>query len=270
GAMLSRLAGPSLVLRYGRPEMVRTAGVLTRLADAEVTALPALRGADAARLLGSYLAGGRLPQPDEDRLLSTAQGNPFYLAELVTLLIERGALLSTPPTGWSLAPGSLGGRLLSRDLAAVLAARIDALPPDSRSVLRDAAVVGDTVPAGALAALRQRRDTRPSAVVALDLERAIEELLQRRMLHRVRGGYAFATPLLREAAYAGIGKADLADRHAALARWAASEDGPAGMAAEARDAFIAEHVERASTLADAVGLRPEAQARDLAPLGAAA
>src|SRR5439155_24922448 len=61
GAMLSRLAGPVLVLLYGRPELVRTAGVLTRIADAEVTALPALRGADAARLLGSYLTGGRLP-----------------------------------------------------------------------------------------------------------------------------------------------------------------------------------------------------------------
>jgi len=295
GAMLSRLAGPVLVLLYGRPELVRTAGVLTRIADAEVTALPALRGADAARLLGSYLTGGRLPQSDEDRLLATAQGNPFYLAELVTLLLERGALTAcsaraapvpdgparggaaAEPPGWILAPGSLGGRLLSRDLAAVLAARIDALPPEARSVLRDAAVVGDTVPTGALAALRERRDARPRAVAALDLERAVEELLQRRMLHRVRGGYSFATPLLREAAYAGIGKADLADRHAVLARWAASGSGSLASAAaagapsaDAADTFIAEHVERAATLADAVGLRPEAEPRAVAPLGVAA
>src|SRR5213076_3373147 len=110
---------------------------------------------------------------------------------------------------------------LSRDLAAVLAARIDTLPAEARSVLRAAAVVGDTVPADALAAL-QERDGRPTAVAALDLERAIDELLQRRMLRRIRGGYAFATPLLREAAYAGIGKADLADRHDRLARWAAA------------------------------------------------
>ena len=288
GAMLSRLAGPILVLLYGRPELVRTAGVLTRLADAEVTALPAMRGADAARLLGSYLAGGRLPQADEDRLLATAQGNPFYLAELVTLLLERGALTSrmalpdgparsAGPSEWVLAPGSLSGRLLSRDLAAVLAARIDTLPPDARSVLRDAAVVGDTVPAGALAALRERRDTRPPAIVANDLERAVEELLQRRMLHRIRGGYAFATPLLREAAYAGIGKADLADRHAELARWAASGTGVLTSAvtsstpsADAADTFIADHVERAAALADAVGLRPEAEPRAVAPLGVTA
>ncbi|MBO0869768.1 MAG: AAA family ATPase, partial [Micromonosporaceae bacterium] len=213
GVMLSRLNGPVLVLLMGRPELVRTTGVLTRLADAEVTTLAPLRGADAARLLTAYLDGGRLAQPDEDRLLATAQGNPFYLAELVTLLIERGTLAAAPGAGphsgslWRLAPGSLGGRLLSRDLAAVLAARIDALPPDARTALRDAAVVGDAVPQAALAALQQRARAgdRTDALAAVELERAVDELLQRRMLRRIRGGYAFATPLLREAAYAGIG-----------------------------------------------------------------
>jgi class 3 adenylate cyclase/tetratricopeptide (TPR) repeat protein len=281
GVTLSHLSGPVLVLLLGRPELVRTAGILNRLADAEVSVFPALRGADAARLLTSYLGGGRLPQPDEDRLLATAQGNPFYLAELVALLQERGLLTSTG-SKWRLAPGSLGGRLLSRDLAAVLAARIDALPAESRAVLRDAAVVGDAVPAGALEALRVGRPgDRPSAVVAVELDRAVEELLQRRMLRKVRGGYAFATPLLREAAYAGVGKADLAERHALLARWAAEpapyarptpgrpRAGRVGMTAEAADAFVAEHAERATALADAVGLRADSAVRSVGPLGVA-
>ncbi|MFC6015512.1 adenylate/guanylate cyclase domain-containing protein [Plantactinospora solaniradicis] len=338
GVTLSRLTGPVLVLLLGRPELVRTAGALTRLADAEVHSLPPLRGADAARLLTAYLGGGRLPQADVDRLLATAQGNPFYLAELVTLLMERGALTTVldrtatrtgtaasvpagtdassgpadgpgsagpPPSPggpgpagfWRLVPGSLGSRLLSRDLAAVLAARIDALPADARAALRDAAVIGDTVPAGALEALRERRagrEGRPTAVVAVELERAVEELLQRRMLHRNRDGYIFATPLMREAVYAGIGKADRADRHAALAEWAAppvavallgqvvqsggalpaqvvrTGSGSTGMPEAERDAFIAEHAERATALADVVSLRSDATARNVAPLGMAA
>jgi tetratricopeptide (TPR) repeat protein len=291
GATLARLVGPVLVLLLGRPELARTTGALAAIPDAEVTTLPALRGADAARLLSSYLGGGRLAQADEDRLLATAQGNPFYLAELVTLLIERGALTQGPrlpgdqPGGqlsqWRLAPGSLGTRLLSRDLAAVLAARIDALPPEARSVLRDVAVVGDAVPAGALAALAERRtgrDGRPAAVAAVELDRAVDELLHRRMLRRVRGGYAFATPLLREAAYAGIGKADLAERHAFLARWAAGRRGPARpsgagddwLAGPEVDEFVARHVERAATLAELVGLAPDANPRLVVPLGVAA
>ncbi|GID31435.1 adenylate/guanylate cyclase domain-containing protein [Paractinoplanes brasiliensis] len=286
GRTLSLLDGPVVVLLLGRPELVRTAGALTRLADAEVHTLPPLRGADASRLLTSYLNGGKLPQADTDRLLATAQGNPFYLAEMITLLMERGAL--TPAVGanaagkWQLADGSLGRQLLSRDLAAVLAARIDALPPEPRSVLRDAAVVGDSVPTGVIEALRERRassDARPGAVAAVELERSIDELLQRRMLHRSRGGYAFTTPLMREAAYSGIGKADLADRHAYLANWAAPENmGRTGYDTTARlnltdnerDAFVATHAECAVELADAVRLRPEAAVRDVAPLGVSA
>ncbi|MFB9408199.1 adenylate/guanylate cyclase domain-containing protein [Dactylosporangium matsuzakiense] len=285
GAAIERLEGPVLIVLLGRPELVRSAGVLTRIADAEVVPIPPLRGADAARLLTAYLGGGRLAPADEDRLLATAQGNPFYLAELVTLLQERGALTTvagTDPPGWRLAPGSLGGRLLSRDLAAVLAARIDALPSDTRAVLRDAAVIGDTVPARALEALRFNppgQPARPAVVAAVELERAVEELLQRRMLRRGRGGFAFATPLLREAAYAGIGKADLAERHAALSRWASAAvtsflaAGGTGnvaglnMTLGSADAFIAEHAERAGKLADVVGLRPDSLARSAAPLG---
>ena len=260
GATLNRLVGPVLVVLLGRPELVRSAGALTRLSDAEVHPMAPLRGAEMARLLTAYLGGGRLPGPETDRLLATAQGNPFYLSELVTLLIERGALTreatakrdertpanpirereerasASPAVAskrdavasqrgnlWHLAAGSLAGRLLSRDLAAVLAARIDALPPDSRAVLRDAAVVGDTVPLAALLAARDHRsgaDTRPTAVASVALDRALDELLHRRLLLTTRGGYVFATPLLREAAYAGVGKADLAERHAHLTRWA--------------------------------------------------
>ncbi|HET9517809.1 MAG TPA: adenylate/guanylate cyclase domain-containing protein, partial [Actinoplanes sp.] len=282
GSTLSRLEGPVVVLLLGRPELVRTAGALTQLADAEVHTLPPLRGADASRLLTSYLGGGKLPQHDADRLLATAQGNPFYLAELATLLMERGAL--TPAVGaqaagrWQLAANSLGSQLLSRDLAAVLAARIDALPVEPRAVLRDAAVVGDTVPPGVVEALRERRttDTRPAAVAAVELERAVEELLQRRMLHRQRGGFAFSTPLMREAAYNGLGKADLAERHAYLARWAAPQPtdrrgydraNRMHLGDDERDAFVALHAERAVKLSDAVLLRPDAAARNVAPLG---
>ncbi len=288
GATLNRLVGPVLVVLLGRPEMVRAAGALNRLADAEVHTLPPLRGADAARLLSAHLGGGRLPAEDRNQLLATAQGNPFYLAELVTLLQERGMLTRGAAAGraipspseqgrdaatWVLAPQSLSGGLLSRDLAAVLAARIDALPPASRAVLRDAAVVGDTVPSAALDAVRSDSDSRPSAVAAVDLGRALDELLHRRMLLPTRGGHVFATPLMREAAYAGVGKADLADRHARLARWAAGLTPPVpsiGWTGDAVDAFIADQSERAAALADAVSLRPDAAARSVAPLGVAA
>ncbi len=264
GVLASHLTGPMLVLLQGRPELVRTAGVLTRLPDAEPMPLPPLSGAAASRLLRSYLGGGRLIGADETRLLATAQGNPFYLAELVSLLVEQGRLTGGASTGWRLADGSLSGRLLSSDLAAVLAARIDTLPPAARGVLRDAAVIGDRIPDGALDALRG--DGRSDA----DLDRALAELVSRRMLRRSsRGGYAFVTTLMREAAYSGIGKADLAERHARVARWA--DGGSArGLSDGDRDELIVAQVERGLTLADAMLLPPNHEARQVASIGAAA
>lgn len=276
GATLERVSGQVLVLLLGRPELVRS-GAMSRLSDAEVHALSPLRGADAARLLTAFLNGGRLNPADENHLLATAQGNPFYLAELVTLLVERGAL-TRDRDGWRLAPGSLSGRLLSRDLAAVLAARIDALPPAARALLRAAAVVGDTVPEGALDALQAGAHT---GVAAVQRERAVEELLARRMLRRrSHGGYAFVTPLMRQAAYGGVGRAVLAEQHARLARWGAEQRNrlqrarsgdPAGrFTAESADAFTAMHAERAIAVADSVGLRSDADPRSVASLGVAA
>ena len=128
------------------------------------------------------------------------------------------------------------------------------------------------MPAGALTVLAERRfgrHRRPAAVAAVELERAVDELLHRRMLRRTRDGYAFVTPLLREAAYAGIGKADLAERHAYLARWAAGWRGPGCPQADV-DVFVADHVERAAVLAELVGLRPDADPRLVVPLGVGA
>src|SRR5204863_8932876 len=62
----------------------------------------------------------------------------------------------------------------------------------------------------------------------------------------------------------------LADRQAALARWAAAGVPSLAPSPEAADTFIAEQVERAATLADIVGLRPETEPRAVAPLGVAA
>ncbi|MFI5955641.1 AAA family ATPase [Cryptosporangium sp. NPDC051539] len=266
GALVDHLESAVLVLLLGRPELVRTRGLLTRLPAAEPLPLPPLTGAAVSRLLRSYL-GGPLDRADETRLLATAQGNPFYLAELVSLLVEQGRLTGGTD-GWRLAPGGFRGRLLSSDLAAVLTARIDALPPYPRSVLRDAAVVGDRVPPGALEEIRGAGHS--PATAAADLDRALADLISRRMLRRTAsGGFAFVTALMREAAYSAIGKADLATRHARIARWADAEP-VRGLSDVERDEFTARHVVRALGLANQMSLPPQHEAREVAPIGVAA
>jgi class 3 adenylate cyclase/tetratricopeptide (TPR) repeat protein len=268
--VISRLDGSVLTLLLGRAELSRGSELPGRFPDAEVTALAPLSGAAAARLLRAYLGGGQLPPADQERLLAIAQGNPFYLAELVALLVEQGALTGGSG-GWQLKPGSLAGRLLSVDLAAVLTARIDSLPAGARAVLRDAAVVGERIPVRALAVLRA--DQAVGVPLQLDrLPKDIAELVARRMLRPSnRGGYTFVTAFMRQAAYAGVGKTDLATRHARLARWAdalAPEDPE--LAGIERDTFVARHAEEALSLADAMRLAASSDPRTVASIGVAA
>lgn len=264
--VVGALAGPVLAVLLGRSELVRSA-LPARVPDVELLPLPPLSGAASVRLLRAYLSGGSLPQADETRLLATAQGNPYYLAELVQLLLDQGRLTGGP-SGWRLAGGGLSGRLLSSDLAAVLTARIDALPVPARLVLRDAAVVGDRVPVGALRALT---GTGRGADAGGELDRAVAELAGRRMLHRGnRDDLAFPTSLLREAVYAGVGKADLADRHAEVARWAQARRPGRDLTETERDELIAVSAERATTLADAMRLPAAADSRSVAGIGAEA
>lgn len=254
GMALSKVSGPVLVLLYGRPELTRSSGVLTRISEAEVHPLPPLAGADAARLLRAFLGGGRLPKPDEERLLGFAQGNPYYLAELVTLLTEQG-LLTHHGDDWKLAAGSLTGRVLSRDLAQVLGARIDALSAAARQLLRAASIFGDAVPPEGSQLLEKE--------VPGEFERALQELLDRRMLRRRSyGGYRFVTPLLRQAAYAPIGKADAAHAHAEIARWAAETE----LEGQSADDLVVYHAERAVNLAREVEIEAVDEVWNVLPL----
>lgn len=241
---VAKLSGPILVFILGRPDLVRTAGVLTRISEAEAYTLTPLRGADAARLLSAFCDNGHVDPEDESLLLGKAQGNPYYLAELVTLLTERGMLTESDGV-WRLAPGSLAGGLLSADLEKVLTSRIDSLPPEARRLLREVSVIGDAIPEDALE-------------VFGDTEKALEELLSRQMLRRrTHGGYKFVTPLMREAAYNGLGRADLADRHARLVRWGVSTD---SLAEPQADEFVIHHGTKAIQLAEDMRLPSDAPA----------
>lgn len=254
GVALAKITGPVLVLLYGRPELTRSSGVLTRISEAEVHPLPPLAGADAARLLSAFLDGGRLPKADEERLLGFAQGNPYYLAELVTLLREQD-LLTQSGDRWRMAAGSLTGKVLSRDLAQVLGARIDALSPSARALLRAASIFGDAVPPEATQLLEKE--------VPGEFDRAIQELLDRRMVRRRSyGGYRFVTPLLRQAAYAPIGKADAARAHAEIARWAADTE----LEGQSADDLVVYHAERAVTLAREVEIEAVDEVWNVLPL----
>jgi class 3 adenylate cyclase/tetratricopeptide (TPR) repeat protein len=150
----------------------------------------------AERLVGNLLHVSELPEPLRVQILERAEGNPFFVEEIIRGLIEQRVLrrdgerwVADTDPGRLAIPGTLRG---------VIAARIDRLPAEAKRVLQQAAVVGRFFGYGALQALGGRDD----------LDRALAQLLRAELIREwarlPEPEYLFKHALTQEAAYASI------------------------------------------------------------------
>ncbi len=85
----------------------------------------------------------------------SAEGNPFYIEELVTWLIDAGVIVKDEPT-WRVERDLVGSVLVPSTLRGVLQARLDALSTEERGLLQRASVVGRVFWDEAVDSLRRR------------------------------------------------------------------------------------------------------------------
>src|SRR5205823_3851264 len=102
-------------------------------------ALGALSDEADRALLTDLVGEGVLPADVEDRVLTHADGNPFFLEEMVRSLIDAGSLVAEGP-GWRF--DHVGPVDVPATVERVILARIDRLTPSCRAVLTAAAVLG--------------------------------------------------------------------------------------------------------------------------------
>jgi class 3 adenylate cyclase/tetratricopeptide (TPR) repeat protein len=98
----------------------------------------------AEALLQALLGDAPSLAPLTPLLIARTGGNPFFLEESVRTLVETGGLIGTPGT-YHLAQALMTIQVPATVLA-VLAARIDRLPPEDKRLLQTAAVIGTEVP----------------------------------------------------------------------------------------------------------------------------
>jgi class 3 adenylate cyclase len=194
--LVSDVQGPLLLLTTTRPDHPRLRG------DGESATLEPLTATEADLMLNALLGADLSPQA-RDFLTGRAEGNPFFLEELLSTLIDRD-VLRRGADGWTL--GSAVASLEIPDsVRTVLAARIDMLRPAEKRVLQAAAVIGRTFAQPALEALAGTGD----------LE--VETLVERGFLRRVDRELVFKHALTWEVVYGSLPKATRARLHAAFA-----------------------------------------------------
>jgi predicted ATPase len=102
-------------------------------------ALQRLTARDSVTVVQSVLPTMPLSEAVRQELVTKAAGNPFFLEELAWTIREHGA----PQTPLTLPP----------TVQAVLASRLDRLPPTEKALLQTAAVIGPEVPLSLLQAV---------------------------------------------------------------------------------------------------------------------
>src|SRR3954451_4140152 len=250
---------PLLVLCTARPELYeRARGWGGGKRNSNTISLSPLGAENTARLLSALMKRAVLPAETQTRLIEQAGGNPLYAEEFVRMLADQGVLTEE-------------GELRDAEIRvpdtvqALIAARLDTLPPDRKALLHDAAVVGKVFWSGGIAVMSHQNE--PSVRAGL------QELVRKELVRGVRESsvkdqaeYAFWHALVRDVAYGQIPRRQRIAKHVAAAEWI---EQMAGDRATDHAELLAYHYEKAFDLARATGsdtgalLEPAARAFEL-------
>ena len=222
--LLDDVDAPLLLVCTARPELDAARPSWGRRRDAGSLWLEPLDEDDAGRMLAGL--AGSVPEELRRLVLERAEGNPFFLEELASSVVEQGAASADVPD----------------NVQAVLASRIDLLPPGEKVALQAAAVIGrvfwrgpvrslldDDIPDFALLEARDFVRRRPSSSLAGERE------------------FAFKHALTRDVAYATLSKERRARLHAGFARWLEASGG----GRDEHASFLAHHYAEAVRPEDA-------------------
>jgi class 3 adenylate cyclase/tetratricopeptide (TPR) repeat protein len=207
---------PLCVVGTARPELFEQHPAYANgLSNVNRVNLVPLSEAETGRLISVLLDTTVLPAELQQPILDRAGGNPFYAEEFVRLLKDKD-LLTANGSSWALRDGAEVP--FPDSVQALIAARLDTLTADAKSLLADAAVVGKVFWVGTVAAMGERE--RVDVVDMLrELSRKEFVKVSRRSSVEGEAEYAFWHVLTCDVAYAQIPRASRAARHVAAAQW---------------------------------------------------
>jgi class 3 adenylate cyclase/tetratricopeptide (TPR) repeat protein len=249
GHLLTSLRSvPVLVVAASRPELIEARPDWDdRFPRATRVDLGALSMRQAGALVEEILqqADGVPPEVLE-LIVERAEGNPFYVEELVKMLIDDGIVEIHGPDGqWVIHSGQLETGRVPPTLTGVLQARLDALPDRARAGVQHASIIGRIFWDNAVTAVGGREtELGPAAAREMILHRSPSTF-------GACDEFIFKHALLHDVAYETVLLSDRTVLHSRAATWLEA------MVGDRRDEFlveIADHRRRAGDLSGAAGL----------------
>jgi class 3 adenylate cyclase/tetratricopeptide (TPR) repeat protein len=240
---------PLLVLCFARPDLLerRPAWGEGLASHARMTLQPLTRR-ESRQLVEEILRYARsVPHALREMVVSAAEGNPFYVEELIKMLIDQGVIVPDA-ADWRVDASRLVEVRVPPTLKGVLQARLDGLTVWEKTVLQRASVVGREFWDGALEefsrAARARGEAGEGEVAPTLATLRRKEFIFRRESSTFTGAaeYTFKHALLRSVTYENMLKRERRRLHREAAEWLIKQS---GARVEEYAAVIAEHFERA-------------------------
>ncbi|MGH2403587.1 MAG: ATP-binding protein, partial [bacterium] len=211
--------GPILILCLARPELLEQhpdwgAGIRNYTA----VALAALDHGLSRRLIAELLKHRAAPGDVYDAILAKAEGNPFFIQEILHMLVDTGALVRDGDGWrWGAPPREIR---IPDTIHGILASRLDLLSALEKRAIQDASIAGRVFWLGSLVATSELTPAEAAAALRRLQER---DLVEERAASSVaeEREFAFTHALIREVAYTSVPKAGRSERHIRFADWLA-------------------------------------------------
>jgi class 3 adenylate cyclase/tetratricopeptide (TPR) repeat protein len=201
-----------LVLGSSRHEITERHADWTEAHRSMLVLLEPLNERDAGRIVEELL--GSLEMSVRARIAGAAEGNPLYVEQIVSMLVETGAI-ERGPDGWVAKAGS-DHLQIPPTVQALVASRLDALRSEERAVVDPASVIGLTFALDAVTELVDE-DVRPGLGGDLDV------LITKQLVRRLEDEeilYRFGHQIIRDTAYGSLLKRVRAALHERFVSWA--------------------------------------------------
>ena len=212
---------PILLLCMARPELldVRPGWAGGKL-NATSLLLEPLSEDECTELVSNLVGESELAQEVETRIAEAAEGNPLFVEEMLSMLIDDGLLVRQ--NGRWAATSDLTTVPVPRTIHALLAARLDQLGHEERAVIERAAVEGKLFHRGSVEELSVE-PLRTSVATHLGALVRKELIRPERPFFPAEDGYRFRHLLIRDAAYESIPKEVRAELHERHVDWLATK-----------------------------------------------
>jgi serine/threonine protein kinase/tetratricopeptide (TPR) repeat protein len=246
---------PLLVLCFARPDLLeRRPAWGEGLSVHSRLNLQPLTRRESRQLVEEILRYAQsIPHALRELVVSAAEGNPFYVEELIKMLIDQKVILPAADH-WRVDASRLVEVRVPPTLTGVLQARLDALNAWEKTVLQRASVIGREFWDGALERFAQSAGEHGENEEGLTAG-ALEELRRKELIYRRESSafpgtreYIFKHALLRTVTYENVLKRDRRKLHREAAEWLIEQSGER---VEEYVAIIAEHYEWARETARA-------------------